>query len=273
MMSHWVSVSVVRIKVASHLATLNHSNHDLGILKRQHSLGLEHPRDKLKICFGLSINDERTVGILEAFVTQHENFFASMEIVSVKPVARGAMSTSPWRNSTLRRHKEIIAKTRNDLLEKTLDPQHDWVLWIDAAVADYPKDIIARLLASKGRIVAPNCVSDAGGPSTDLSSFLMVSQPTRAGLYRFIRHGLLQPPQDWWPRRHLHDLRYLEAVPLHGVGSSMLLVDADCHRAGLKFPEKPYRHLIATEAFGLVAREAGVIPIGLPKLEIVRLRT
>jgi hypothetical protein len=39
MKSHWVSVSVVRIKVASHLATLNYSNHDLEILKRQHTLG------------------------------------------------------------------------------------------------------------------------------------------------------------------------------------------------------------------------------------------
>jgi hypothetical protein len=37
-MSYWVSVSVVRIKAVSHLATLNHLNHDLGILKRQHGL-------------------------------------------------------------------------------------------------------------------------------------------------------------------------------------------------------------------------------------------
>ena len=37
-MSHWVSVSAVRIKVASHLATLNHFAADLGILKRQRAL-------------------------------------------------------------------------------------------------------------------------------------------------------------------------------------------------------------------------------------------
>jgi hypothetical protein len=196
-----------------------------------------------------------------------------MGLVNVKSTTIGAIAKDAKTNRTLRRWKETIAKTRNDFLEKTLDPLHDWVLWIDAAVVEYPKDIIARLLASKGRIVVPNCVSDPGGPSTDLSSFLIVSQPTRAGLYRFIRSGLLQPPQDWWHRRHMHDLRYLEKVPLHGTGDSMLLVDADCHRAGLRFPEKPYRHHIATEALGLVAREAGVIPIGLPKLEIVRLRT
>ena len=33
MMDHWVSVGVVRIKVASYLATLNHSNQDLRFLK------------------------------------------------------------------------------------------------------------------------------------------------------------------------------------------------------------------------------------------------
>lgn len=38
MIFHWASVSVVRIKVASYLATLNHSATDLGILKRQQTL-------------------------------------------------------------------------------------------------------------------------------------------------------------------------------------------------------------------------------------------
>jgi hypothetical protein len=38
MIFHWASVSVVRIKVASYLATLNHLAADLGILKRQQAL-------------------------------------------------------------------------------------------------------------------------------------------------------------------------------------------------------------------------------------------
>jgi len=33
-----VSVNVIRIKATSHLATLNHSTTDLGILKRQQAL-------------------------------------------------------------------------------------------------------------------------------------------------------------------------------------------------------------------------------------------
>jgi hypothetical protein len=38
MIAHCVSVNVMRIKVTSHLATLNHSAADLGILKRQQAL-------------------------------------------------------------------------------------------------------------------------------------------------------------------------------------------------------------------------------------------
>ena len=59
MMDHWVSVSVVRIKVASHLATLNHSNHDLGILKRQHTLA-EILKDEIGVpCAQIDVENGR----------------------------------------------------------------------------------------------------------------------------------------------------------------------------------------------------------------------
>jgi hypothetical protein len=49
----------------------------------------------------------------------------------------------------------------------------------------------------------------------------------------------------------------------------MLLVDAALHRGGLRFPEIPYRDLIETEAFGVLANDLGIRPVGLPKLEIL----
>lgn len=39
MSAHCVSVKVMRIKVTSHLATLNHYEVEMGILKRQQTLG------------------------------------------------------------------------------------------------------------------------------------------------------------------------------------------------------------------------------------------
>jgi hypothetical protein len=49
----------------------------------------------------------------------------------------------------------------------------------------------------------------------------------------------------------------------------MLLVDANLHRAGLLFPEIPYKFLIETEGFGAVARDIEIIPVGLPNVEII----
>jgi hypothetical protein len=36
----------------------------------------------------------------------------------------------------------------------------------------------------------------------------------------------------------------------------------------LRFPEIPYRDLLETEGFGALARDLGVIPIGLPRVEV-----
>lgn len=231
-------------------------------------LALDHPRDKLHIWFGHGDSIDNSADMLATFVANHKDDFASIGVIKTRRNSPRLNRHKRWRPKFERKRRAGIAAARNDLLDQTLGPQHDWVLWIDADVIDYPKDIVARLAASGGRIVVPNCVLDPTGPSFDLNSFLMISKPTRAGLYRYIRQGLLQPPKEWWSRRHLDDLRYLESVPLHGVGGTMLLVDCNCYRAGLHFPEQPYRFLIETEGFGMMARDAGVIPLGLPQLEI-----
>ncbi|MGR6467190.1 glycosyltransferase [Rhizobium sp. PAMB 3182] len=235
-------------------------------------LALDHPRDRLHLRFGHGNSRDNTGAMLEEFIARHADAFASVGIVATDRNAPKLDRRKRWKPDLQRRRRSGIAKARNDLLDRALAPEHDWVLWIDADVVDYPPDIVGRLASSGGRIVVPNCVLDPGGPSFDLNTFLMISEPTRVELYRYIRDGLLQPPADWFPRRHLHDLRYLETVPLYGVGGTMILVDANCHRAGLRFPEKPYRHLIETEGFGVLARDAGITPIGMPKLEIIHAR-
>ncbi|RUU71389.1 glycosyl transferase, partial [Mesorhizobium sp. M2C.T.Ca.TU.009.01.2.1] len=70
-------------------------------------------------------------------------------------------------------------------------------------------------------------------------------------------------------RLHLSDVRHLDSIGLDGVGGTMLMVDAILHRGGLRFPEIPYRDLIETEAFGVLANDLGIRPIGLPRLEIL----
>jgi hypothetical protein len=57
------------------------------------------------------------------------------------------------------------------------------------------------------------------------------------------------------------------------VGGSTLLVHGDVHRAGVGFPEIPYRDLLETEAFGMLARDCGVIPVGLPQVTVIHARS
>jgi GT2 family glycosyltransferase len=148
----------------------------------------------------------------------------------------------------------------------------DWFLWLDADVVGLPSDLIQRLLEAESKIVVPDCVLEPGGPSYDLNAFLEVGTPTVATYYRHCRYGLFQPPARYWERRHLDDLRYLHRTPLHGVGGTALFVHGDVHRAGLGFPEIPYRDLLETEAFGILARDCGVVPMGLPRVTVIHAR-
>lgn len=224
-------------------------------------LALNHPKERLHLWFGHDGGRDAAAGALDAFIARHGAQFASAGIVRTGRRPRGPVR---GRRGALAR----LAAARNDMLAQTLKDLHDRVLWIDTGVTHYPPDIVARLVEAGGRIAVPHGVQDGGGPSADAGTFLMIAEPTRADLYGHVCQGLLQPPHRWNFRRHLDDLRYLDTVPLHGVGGAMLMVDADCHRAGLLFPEWPYRHLIDTQGFGMLARDAGVIPLGLPQLEI-----
>ena len=148
----------------------------------------------------------------------------------------------------------VLARSRNHLLSHALDDE-EWVLWLDVDVIEYPADIIEKLIATGKDIVQPHCVLDYNGPTFD---------------------------QNGWRdkgRLHLDDLRSEgEIVELDAVGGTMLLVRADLHRDGLVFPCFPYgepnarirpeRGELETEGLGMMARDMGHQPWGLPHLEI-----
>ena len=229
---------------------------------------LDHPRQNLHIRFGHGDSRDCTARLLEEFVAAHKKDFASLAVVDLPRNGPQLPRTMRSRRRVQRARRAGIAMARNDLLAASLTAAIDWVLWLDADVIDYPSDILHRLYEEREKIVTPDCVLEPGGPSFDLNAFLDCGTPSRVHYYKHIRSGLLQPPADWWFRRHLSDLRYLDRAPLHGVGGTMLLVQADLFRAGLYFPERPYRHLIETEGFGRLARDAGIVPIGLPNVQI-----
>jgi hypothetical protein len=155
--------------------------------------------------------------------------------------------------------RTILARSRNHLLFRALADE-DWVLWIDVDVIDYPPDVVQRMLATGRSIVHPHGVLDPGGPTFDLNAWR--------------DHG----------RLHMAELRAEgELVRLDAVGGTMLLVRADVHRDGLVFPPFPYGRQsplvrpgrageIETEGLGLMAKDMGVQPWGMPWLEIRHFR-
>lgn len=228
---------------------------------------LDHPAQRISLAFCVGESHDGTEDMLADALRGLEGTFRAVRVLHHHSGVRFG-KVPRWHPSIQRQRRAAIARARNHLIANALSADDDWVLWIDADVCDYPSGIVGQLIASGAAIAVPDCVVRPGGRSFDLNSFVSVGNPPDHAYYKHLRDGLLQPPVNWWWRKHLHDLRYLDRVPLNGVGGTMLLVAAALHRAGLVFPEQPYGDLIETEALGQLARDCGVIPVGLPRLEI-----
>lgn len=232
---------------------------------------LDHPRENLSVTFCEGDSKDRTKQKLSELVAAHRGLFRDMRVVHLD-VGTNFPHEKRWKPHLQRSRRAGLARVRNKLIDDGVGLDDDWALWLDVDLADYPPDMLHRLLAQREKIVVPNCVHEPGGKSFDMNSFVTVVDDKDHNYYKFIKHGLYQPNSDTVRRLHLHDLRYLDQVPLNGVGGTMMLVHASVHHAGMRFPEEPYQDLIETEGFGQLARDLGVTPVGLPNLEIIHPR-
>ncbi len=233
---------------------------------------LTYPKDHLKIVFcETSRVDGKSAKLLE-LIAAHKHIFRGIEVITL-----GANATHKrarrWLPTTQRARLSNLAKISNHLVDQGITDDDDWALWIDANVCDYAPDIIERLLSEGEKVVTPDCVLDWGGPSYDLSAFNDADEFKSLAYYRRVKNGVYMPPATHLPRRHLHVLRFLDRVPLASVGGTMLLVHATVHKAGVRFPELPYDDLLGNEGFGRMCRDFGVLPIGLPNVQIRHVRS
>jgi len=228
---------------------------------------LDYPREKIKLVFCEGDSVDGSWEVLRQAVEPLRPHYRDVVLLQ-KQVRTGAGGVSRARPRFQRARRAGIAKVRNHLIRHGLDARDDWALWIDIDMWKFPADIVDTLIGAGARIVAPNCVKVAGGTSFDMNSFVQTLFERDYRYYRSVVRGIYQPPAQFHGRLHLSDVRHLDRIGLHGVGGTMLLVDAALHRGGLEFPEKPYKDLIETEAFGVLARDLGVIPVGLPRVEV-----
>ncbi|WP_245366709.1 glycosyltransferase [Neorhizobium galegae] len=232
-------------------------------------LGIDYPKNRIQIVYGEGDSSDETPEILKGLIARHAATFAGMRRLETRRNAPHFPHARRWRPAFQAKRRAGLARARNELVRQVLTDDSDWILWMDADVIGLPSDLLTALLAVREKIVTPDCVLESDGPSYDLNAFLDIGEPGEVEYMRHVRGGIFQPPVNYWARRHLDDLRYLDRVPLNGVGGTVLLVRADLHRAGLLFPETPYRDLLETEGLGQLARDLGIVPVGLPSVQVL----
>ncbi len=228
---------------------------------------LDTPKDRLKLVFCEGDSTDGTYEMLVKLADKHRAQFRDI-IITQHSTGNRVTARNRWHRALQKHRRGCIAKVRNHLLKVGLTAADDWALWIDVDVCEYAPDVLTRLLSERQKIVAPNCVKTPGGMSFDLNSFLDLGTPRDSYYYSNAKGGLFQPERSYYWRSHFDDLRFLQRTPLSAVGGTMLLVHGSVHRAGVTFPEIPYDDLLETEGFGKMAADFGVVPLGLPNLEI-----
>jgi hypothetical protein len=229
---------------------------------------LDWPKKQLHVAFCEGDSVDGTAALISQLVKANSFGFASFRIIH-KLVGTVFERDLRWLAKLQKSRRGGLAQVRNHLIDNALPATVDWALWIDVDVNNYPRDVLRQLLALNEKIVVPHCVRDDGtGITFDQNSFATVYDWRDTYYFKKIVDGLYQPPPDCFRRIRLQDVRYLDRISLNGVGGTMLLVHASVHRAGVRFPQLPYKDLIETEAFGQLARDHGITPVGLPNLLI-----
>lgn len=230
------------------------------------TLDIPKAKTKLVFCEGDSVDGTRDK--LTEIVPELSKIFREV-IVLTKSVGTRIRGDRRWKRRIQRSRRAGIAAVRNHLIDHGLDEKDDWAFWIDVDVWRMPITIFQVLRSSGARIVVPNCVKVPGGTTFDMNSFVSTGDYPRGFYYRHVRNGLFQPPPRASGRIYLDCVRHSQRIELDGVGGATLLVDASLHRAGLRFPQIPYKDLIETGAFGMIARDLGVRAVGLPQIEVL----
>lgn len=228
---------------------------------------LDHPKEKTRIVFCEGDSADDTASLLKAAVEEMRPHYRDVVLTRFSH-GLNLPRDNRWKVSLQRRRRAALARVRNHLIDVGVDETDDWALWLDIDLWHIPTDLVRRLTSVGERIVAPHCVTYPGGRTFDLNSFQQVPFDQAHTKYRYMIDGILQSPPRVG-RVTMESMRYTDKVMLDAVGGAALLVDASLHRAGLRFPEKPYRGFIETEGLGVVARDIGGTAVGLPRVEVL----
>lgn len=167
----------------------------------------------------------------------------------------------------------IMAKSRNTLLSAALTEKHEWVLWLDGDVTEYPETLLEELIGMDKDIIVPNCYwhsynEEAGYDKNNWQEteesrlFQKTLKPDDVlveGYPELVTHRKLLIDMK---NKNSSDL--FHTVPLDAVGGTCTLVKAKVHRDGAIFPPFPFQHQVETEGLAKMAKALGYEVWGLP---------
>ena len=235
---------------------------------------LSYPHRLISVYFGEDSSSDRSLDmatlIADELVTERHFRRATAFHFNISGGVHGSWGDVHHRlsQSTRRGH---LAKARNLLLKVGLESgSFDYVLWIDSDISALPSDIIQQLLSANKDVAVPSCLFKSGKYKRNFDKNTWRETPRSLEDQSHLPSDILiVEGYTQTFRLYLPDLRAEgRVVPLDGVGGCTLLVRADCHRKGLKFPEEVYKHHIETEGLAKLAKDMGYSVVGMPFVEV-----
>ncbi|GAB1603819.1 mannan polymerase complex subunit mnn9-like [Argonauta hians] len=243
----------------------DHLNHYSRMLQN-----LTYPRHLISVALGEDCSTDETLIVAKGIVEELSTIFKSVKLfhfnLTGQITGRWTVVHDHAMQLTRRSH---LAKSRNLLLKNSLGNQ-TWVLWIDSDVSHLPADLVQQLIFADKDVVVPSCLFNDG-----INLRVYDKNTWRETKISLQKQQQLQPNQlvleGYGPsdRLYLPDLRAEgRLVPIDGVGGCSLLIRAECHRKGLKFPEHIYQNHIETEGLAKMAKTMRFSVYGMPFVEV-----
>lgn len=226
---------------------------------------LTYPKEKISLGFIESDSSDGTFQLIKKKIPELEKKFR--KVILLKHDFGFTPEQEKYDRNIQFERRAIMAKSRNMLLQRSLQDE-EWVLWIDVDVMSFPENIIEIFLETGKEIIVPHCVTEPGGSTFDLNTFMLKEEGEKIYDEHDVYDGILQPPRGKG-RHYLEDLREHTIVQVDSVGGTMLMIKAKLHREGLVFPAFSYKRYIETEGLAMMAKDMGYSCGALPNVEII----
>lgn len=235
---------------------------------------LSYPHNLISVYFGEDGSTDRTLDMATLVADDLKSNYGFRDAAAyhfnISGGVHGTWGDVHHRSSQYERRAHL-AKARNMLLKIGLARgAFDYVLWIDSDIKELPTDLVEQLLFAKSDVVVPSCLFRSGEYKRTFDKNSWRETPASIEDQEHLPKDILIVEGYSETRRiYLPDLRAEgRVVRLDGVGGCALLIKANCHQRGLRFPERIYSHHIETEGLAKMADHMGFSVVGIPFVEV-----